>query len=38
MAGGGVTTPMDKLENVQFTAEEVQAITTVANNADLLVS
>ncbi|KAH0359333.1 amidohydrolase, partial [Aureobasidium melanogenum] len=36
MAGGGVTTPMDKLENVQFTAEEVQAITTVANNADLL--
>ncbi|KAI4753624.1 amidohydrolase [Aureobasidium sp. EXF-3400] len=36
MAGGGVTTPMDKLENIQFTAEEVQAITTVANNADLL--
>lgn len=37
MAGGGVTTPTDKLENVQFTAEEVKAITTVAGNADLWV-
>ncbi|THY38550.1 amidohydrolase [Aureobasidium pullulans] len=38
MAGGGVTTPTDKLENVQFTAQEVKAITTVAGNADLWVT
>ena len=37
MAGGGVTTPTDKLENVQFTAEEVKAIVNVADNADLWV-
>jgi len=37
MAGGGVTTPTDKLEWVQFTAEEVKAIVTVAGNADLRV-
>jgi imidazolonepropionase-like amidohydrolase len=37
MAGGGVSTPTDKLENLQFTAEEIQAITTVAGNADLMV-
>ncbi|KAI4746333.1 amidohydrolase [Aureobasidium sp. EXF-12298] len=38
MAGGGVTTPTDKLENVQFTVEEVKAIVTVAGNADLWVT
>lgn len=32
MVDGGV-----KLENIHFTAEEVQAITTVANKADILV-
>lgn len=37
MAGGGVTTPTDKLEWVQFTAEEVKAIVTVAGNAELRV-
>ena len=37
MAGGGVTTPTDKLEWVQFTAEEVKAIVTVAGNAEMRV-
>lgn len=37
MAGGGVSTPTDKLEHLQFTSEEMKAITTVAANADMLV-
>ncbi|KZF20283.1 amidohydrolase [Xylona heveae TC161] len=32
MGGGGVASPTDKLENIQFTPEEVRAITTVARN------
>jgi imidazolonepropionase-like amidohydrolase len=32
MAGGGVATPTDKIDHVQFTAEEIRAITTVAQN------
>lgn len=32
MAGGGVASPTDALTNVQFTAEEIKAITTVAAN------
>ncbi|KAK2594172.1 hypothetical protein QQS21_008111 [Conoideocrella luteorostrata] len=31
MAGGGVASPTDKLENTQFTAAEIQAITEVAD-------
>ena len=34
MGGGGVASPTDALENVQFTAEEIKAITTVAAQAD----
>lgn len=34
MGGGGVASPTDTLENVQFTAEEIKAITTVAAQAD----
>ena len=37
MAGGGVASPTDKLEHLQFTAEELKAITTVGENADLWV-
>lgn len=36
MGGGGVSTPTDKLEHVQFTSEEMKAITTVAGNADMM--
>ncbi|KAE9961314.1 hypothetical protein BLS_002561 [Venturia inaequalis] len=35
MGGGGVSTPTDKLEHIQFTSEEMKAITTVAANADM---
>lgn len=38
MAGGGVASPTDKLENVQFTSEEVRAITEVARNANTYVT
>ena len=38
MAGGGVASPTDKLENVQFTAEEVRAISTVAKNSNTYVT
>ncbi|KAI5195958.1 amidohydrolase [Aureobasidium subglaciale] len=34
MGGGGVASPTDALENVQFTSEEIKAITTVAGQAD----
>ncbi|KAF4633131.1 hypothetical protein G7Y89_g4986 [Cudoniella acicularis] len=32
MGGGGVCSPTDRIDNIQFTAEEVQAITTVARH------
>lgn len=38
MAGGGVASPTDKLENVQFTGEEVRAISEVARNANTYVT
>ncbi|KAN0123014.1 hypothetical protein V8E51_001340 [Hyaloscypha variabilis] len=38
MAGGGVASPTDKLENVQFTPEEVRAISTVAKNSNTYVT
>lgn len=38
MAGGGVASPTDKLENVQFTSEEVRAISEVARNANTYVT
>ncbi|KAG0651043.1 Uncharacterized protein D0Z07_2793 [Hyphodiscus hymeniophilus] len=38
MAGGGVASPTDKLENVQFTADEVKAISEVARNANTYVT
>ena len=38
MAGGGVASPTDKLENVQFTAEEVRAISEVARNSNTYVT
>ncbi|KUJ22918.1 uncharacterized protein LY89DRAFT_574878 [Mollisia scopiformis] len=38
MSGGGVASPTDKLENVQFTGEEVRAITEVARNANTYVT
>ncbi|KAF2095902.1 hypothetical protein NA57DRAFT_43971 [Rhizodiscina lignyota] len=38
MAGGGVSSPTDKLEHLQFTAEEIKAITTVAANAGTYVT
>jgi len=37
MGGGGVSTPTDKLEHLQFTPEEMRAITTVADNAGMWV-
>ncbi|KAH8653176.1 amidohydrolase [Tricladium varicosporioides] len=33
MGGGGVCSPTDRIDNIQFTAEEVQAITTVAKHS-----
>ena len=38
MAGGGVASPTDKLENVQFTVEEVRAISEVARNSNTYVT
>lgn len=38
MSGGGVASPTDKLENVQFTGVEVRAITEVARNANTYVT
>jgi imidazolonepropionase-like amidohydrolase len=38
MAGGGVASPTDKLEYIQFTAEEVRAISTVAKNSNTYVT
>jgi imidazolonepropionase-like amidohydrolase len=38
MAGGGVASPTDKLDSVQFTSEEVRAISTVAKNANTYVT
>lgn len=38
MAGGGVASPTDKLENVQFTGDEVKAISEVARNANTYVT
>ncbi|KAI9730591.1 MAG: hypothetical protein M1834_005834 [Cirrosporium novae-zelandiae] len=38
MGGGGVASPTDRLENIQFTAEEVRAITTVAENSGTFVT
>ena len=38
MAGGGVASPTDALESVQFTAEEVRAISAVARNANTYVT
>ncbi|KAL2217046.1 hypothetical protein M432DRAFT_633480 [Thermoascus aurantiacus ATCC 26904] len=38
MTGGGVASPTDALANVQFTAEEIRAITTVAENNDTWVT
>lgn len=32
MVGGGVASPTDKLENTQFTADEIKAITEVADS------
>jgi imidazolonepropionase-like amidohydrolase len=38
MTGGGVASPTDKLEHLQFSAEEIKAITTVASNAGTYVT
>ncbi|KAF1981180.1 hypothetical protein K402DRAFT_398803 [Aulographum hederae CBS 113979] len=38
MAGGGVASPTDKLESLQFTPEEIRAITTVAANSGTYVT
>ncbi|EPE28173.1 Metallo-dependent hydrolase [Glarea lozoyensis ATCC 20868] len=38
MSGGGVASPTDKLESIQFTPEEVRAITTVAEQAGTYVT
>lgn len=38
MCGGGVASPTDALESVQFTDEEIRAITTVAKNAGTFVT
>jgi imidazolonepropionase-like amidohydrolase len=38
MAGGGVASPTDKLENVQFTIDEVKAISEVARNSNTYVT
>lgn len=34
MAGGGVASPTDALEHVQYSAEEIRAITSVAGNVE----
>lgn len=38
MAGGGVASPTDKLEHMQFTAEEIKAITTCTDNVGTYVT
>lgn len=38
MCGGGVASPSDPLEMLQFTAEEIQAITTTAANLNTYVT
>lgn len=38
MGGGGVCSPTDRIDNIQFTDEEVQAITTVAKNSQMYVT
>lgn len=38
MGGGGVCSPTDRIDNVQFTSEEIQAITTVAKNSQTYVT
>ncbi|ETS76440.1 hypothetical protein PFICI_11827 [Pestalotiopsis fici W106-1] len=38
MAGGGVASPTDHIDHTQFTAAEIEAITTVAKNAGTYVT
>ncbi|KAM3484168.1 hypothetical protein MY8738_002436 [Beauveria namnaoensis] len=38
MGGGGVASPTDKIENIQFSDEEIRAIVTVATNAGTYVT
>ncbi|PVH70979.1 amidohydrolase [Cadophora sp. DSE1049] len=38
MGGGGVCSPTDRIGNVQFTSEEITAITTVAKNSHTYVT
>lgn len=38
MCGGGVKSPIDAIEHLQFIREEIRAITTVAKNADTYVT
>ena len=38
MGGGGVASPTDKIENVQFSDDEIRAIVTVASNAGTYVT
>ncbi|KAJ4144317.1 hypothetical protein LMH87_003207 [Akanthomyces muscarius] len=38
MGGGGVASPTDRIENIQFSDEEIRAIVTVATNAGTYVT
>ncbi|KAF4631210.1 hypothetical protein G7Y89_g6922 [Cudoniella acicularis] len=38
MAGGGVASPTDRLDSVQFSADEIHAISTVAKNSNTYVT
>lgn len=38
MSGGGVASPTDKFDSVQFSAEEIRAISSVADNAGTYVT
>ena len=38
MGGGGVASPTDKIEDIQFSDEEIRAIVTVASNANTYVT
>ncbi|KAE8363229.1 hypothetical protein BDV27DRAFT_165552 [Aspergillus caelatus] len=38
MGGGGVASPTDKIENIQFSDQEIKAIVTVASNAGTYVT
>ncbi|OAP56378.1 hypothetical protein AYL99_09557 [Fonsecaea erecta] len=38
MGGGGVASPTDKIEHIQFSDEEIKAIVTVASNAGTYVT